>query len=91
VLRGWGASPDVPARHDITVKDVRVRNVPTNIRDWRGGTERHGAVRDACTGGHTLYPRFDPSIYCDSLSFATDCVTCAILPPFVARLTPSSN
>src|SRR5437763_4534930 len=42
VLRGWGPAPDQPARHDITVKDVRVRNVPTNIRDWRGGTERHG-------------------------------------------------
>src|SRR6516162_3127896 len=42
VLRGWGATPDQPARHDITVGDVRVRNVPTNIRDWRGGTERHG-------------------------------------------------
>jgi Beta-lactamase superfamily domain len=42
VLRGWGPTPDQPARHDITVRDVRVRNVPTNIRDWRGGTERHG-------------------------------------------------
>jgi len=42
VLRGWGPTPDEPARHDITVRDVRVRNVPTNIRDWRGGTERHG-------------------------------------------------
>src|SRR5690242_483928 len=42
VLRGWGPSPEQPARHDISVKDVRVRNVPTNIRDWRGGTERHG-------------------------------------------------
>ena len=43
VLRGWGPSPDQPARHDVQVKDVRVRNVPTNIRDWRGGgTERHG-------------------------------------------------
>src|SRR5262249_763613 len=42
VLRGWGPSPDVPARHDLTLKDVRVRNVPTNIRDWNGGTERHG-------------------------------------------------
>jgi L-ascorbate metabolism protein UlaG (beta-lactamase superfamily) len=42
VLRGWGPSPDEPARHDVTLKDVRVRNVPTNIRDWRGGTERHG-------------------------------------------------
>ena len=43
VLRGWGPSPEQPARHDVQVKDVRVRNVPTNIRDWRGGgTERHG-------------------------------------------------
>jgi L-ascorbate metabolism protein UlaG (beta-lactamase superfamily) len=43
VLRGWGPSPDQPARHDMTFQDVRVRNVPTNIRDWAGGgTERHG-------------------------------------------------
>jgi L-ascorbate metabolism protein UlaG (beta-lactamase superfamily) len=43
VLRGWGTSPDQPARHDVTVRDVRVRNVPTNIRNWQGGgTERHG-------------------------------------------------
>jgi L-ascorbate metabolism protein UlaG (beta-lactamase superfamily) len=42
VLRGWGPSPEEPARHDITYEDVRVRNVPTNIRDWSGGTERHG-------------------------------------------------
>jgi L-ascorbate metabolism protein UlaG (beta-lactamase superfamily) len=42
VLRGWGPSEDQPARHDLQVRDVRVRNVPTNIRDWRGGTERHG-------------------------------------------------
>jgi L-ascorbate metabolism protein UlaG (beta-lactamase superfamily) len=42
VLRGWGPSPEQPARHDIQVADVRVRNVPTNIRTWAGGTERHG-------------------------------------------------
>ncbi|MFL4968706.1 MAG: MBL fold metallo-hydrolase [Xanthobacteraceae bacterium] len=43
VLRGWGPSPDQPARHDMTFQDVRVRNIPTNIRDWvGGGTERHG-------------------------------------------------
>ena len=42
VLRGWGPSPDQPARHDIQFGDVRVRNVPTNIRNWSGGTERHG-------------------------------------------------
>src|SRR5215472_1730891 len=42
VLRGWGRSESEPARHDITLKDVRVRNVPTNIRNWAGGTERNG-------------------------------------------------
>jgi L-ascorbate metabolism protein UlaG (beta-lactamase superfamily) len=43
VLRGWGPSPEQPARHDLQVGDVRVRNVPTNIRSWAdGGTERHG-------------------------------------------------
>ncbi|HWL30985.1 MAG TPA: MBL fold metallo-hydrolase [Xanthobacteraceae bacterium] len=42
VLRGWGTSPDQPARHDLQYRDVRVRNVPTNIRTWNGGTERHG-------------------------------------------------
>ena len=43
VLRGWGMSEDKPARYDVSVRDVRVRNVPTNIRSWLdGGTERHG-------------------------------------------------
>jgi len=43
VLRGWGPSPEQPARHDLQVRDVRIRNVPTNIRSWDGGgTERHG-------------------------------------------------
>ena len=42
VLRGWGPSPEQPARHDVQVNDVRVRNVPTNIRSWGGDTERHG-------------------------------------------------
>jgi len=42
VLRGW-AGEEKPARIDIQEKDVRVRNVPTNIRRWDGGgTERHG-------------------------------------------------
>jgi L-ascorbate metabolism protein UlaG (beta-lactamase superfamily) len=41
VLRGW-AEEQKPARIDMTYKDVRVRNVPTNIRSWDGGTERHG-------------------------------------------------
>jgi hypothetical protein len=42
VLRGW-AGNERPARIDMTFKDVRVRNVPTNIRTSGGGeTERHG-------------------------------------------------
>jgi L-ascorbate metabolism protein UlaG (beta-lactamase superfamily) len=41
VLRGW-AGDQKPARIDLTYKDVRVRNVPTNIRTFDGGTERHG-------------------------------------------------
>jgi L-ascorbate metabolism protein UlaG (beta-lactamase superfamily) len=42
VLRGW-ADDEKPARIDLSYKDVRVRNVPTNIRSWTtGGTERHG-------------------------------------------------
>jgi L-ascorbate metabolism protein UlaG (beta-lactamase superfamily) len=41
VLRGW-AEDEKPARVDLQYKDVRVRNVPTNIRSWDGGTERHG-------------------------------------------------
>jgi L-ascorbate metabolism protein UlaG (beta-lactamase superfamily) len=42
VLRGWGESPDQPAIWDLKYRDVRVRNVPTNIRNWSGGTERYG-------------------------------------------------
>jgi len=41
VLRGW-AEAQKPARIDLQYKDVRVRNVPTNIRSWDGGTEFHG-------------------------------------------------
>ncbi len=42
VLRGWGESQDKPAIWDLKYRDVRVRNVPTNIRDFGGGTERYG-------------------------------------------------
>jgi L-ascorbate metabolism protein UlaG (beta-lactamase superfamily) len=41
VLHGW-ADDQRPARVDLQYKDVRVRNVPTNIRTFEGGTERHG-------------------------------------------------
>ncbi|MHB2168907.1 MBL fold metallo-hydrolase [Alsobacter sp. R-9] len=41
VLKGWNPEGGA-ARHDLAVGDVRVRNVPTSIRDWGGGTERDG-------------------------------------------------
>jgi L-ascorbate metabolism protein UlaG (beta-lactamase superfamily) len=41
VLRGWGREGE-PARHDLQVDDVWVRNVVTNIRDWGGGTTLNG-------------------------------------------------
>ena len=41
VLRGW--NPDGgAARHDVTHEDVRVRNIPTNIRHYGGGTDVFG-------------------------------------------------
>jgi L-ascorbate metabolism protein UlaG (beta-lactamase superfamily) len=42
VLRGWGPSPEEPAVWDLKYRDVRVRNVPTNIRNFTGGTESYG-------------------------------------------------
>jgi L-ascorbate metabolism protein UlaG (beta-lactamase superfamily) len=42
VLRGWGPSETEPAIWDLKYRDVRVRNVPTNIRRFDGGTERYG-------------------------------------------------
>jgi L-ascorbate metabolism protein UlaG (beta-lactamase superfamily) len=44
VLRGWGDTPEQPAIWDLKYRDVRVRNVPTNIRSYYGSTvtERHG-------------------------------------------------
>lgn len=36
VLRGWNPEGG-PAMHDVTYDDVRVRNVPTNIRSYAGG------------------------------------------------------
>ena len=41
VLRGWNPLGGT-AQHDVTVGDMRVRNVPTSIRDYGGGTERDG-------------------------------------------------
>lgn len=66
VLRGWGENGQ-PAHWDLTVGDVRIRNVPTNIRDWGGGTEEFGnSIFVFETGGlcvahlghlhHTLLP-----------------------------------
>lgn len=41
VLRGWNPAGGA-AQHDVTVDDLRVRNVSTNIRGWSGETDMHG-------------------------------------------------
>lgn len=41
VLRGWHDSSG-PRNWDVVVGDMRVTNLPTNIRDWQGGTEVYG-------------------------------------------------
>ena len=41
VLRGWNPAGGW-AQHDVSLEDVRVRNIPTNIRDWQGGTQEFG-------------------------------------------------
>ncbi|TQV70614.1 MBL fold metallo-hydrolase [Denitrobaculum tricleocarpae] len=59
VLRGWNPQGG-PAKHNLTVEDVLIRNVPTDIRRWDGGAERDGnsififEVADLCIGhlGH---------------------------------------
>jgi len=41
VLRGW-RDDGKPTDWDLRFQDVRIRSVATNIRDWGGGTQRHG-------------------------------------------------
>jgi L-ascorbate metabolism protein UlaG (beta-lactamase superfamily) len=41
VLHGW-RDDGKAAQIDLTVGDMHVANLPTNIRDWQGGTEIYG-------------------------------------------------
>jgi L-ascorbate metabolism protein UlaG (beta-lactamase superfamily) len=41
VLHGW-RDDGKPAQIDLSVGDMHVANLPTNIRDWQGGTEVYG-------------------------------------------------
>jgi len=41
VLRGW-RDDGQPAQIDLTLRDLHVGNLPTNIRDGQGGTEVYG-------------------------------------------------
>jgi len=69
VLRGWNPEGG-PAKHDLTVRDVRVRNVATNIRDWGGGYIPHGnsififEIAGMCIGhlGHLHHTLTDQQI-----------------------------
>ena len=41
VLHGW-RDDGGPARIDFSERDLRIHNLPTNIRNWGGGTEMYG-------------------------------------------------
>ncbi|MDQ0509495.1 MBL fold metallo-hydrolase [Ancylobacter amanitiformis] len=41
VLKGWREDREA-ARYDLEIGDLWVGNLPTNIRDWEGGTIRNG-------------------------------------------------
>ncbi|MBI4182724.1 MAG: MBL fold metallo-hydrolase [Proteobacteria bacterium] len=41
VLRGWDPEGGA-ARHDLAYKDVQIWNIPTNVRDFAGGTRING-------------------------------------------------
>jgi L-ascorbate metabolism protein UlaG (beta-lactamase superfamily) len=41
VLHGWQEGPKPPS-YDVRLGDLRVTNLPTNIRNWNGGTEING-------------------------------------------------
>jgi L-ascorbate metabolism protein UlaG (beta-lactamase superfamily) len=41
VLHGW-RDDGKPAQIDLAVGDMHIVNLPTNIRDWQGGTEVYG-------------------------------------------------
>ncbi|MBS4045935.1 MAG: MBL fold metallo-hydrolase [Alphaproteobacteria bacterium] len=71
VLRGWSYQ-DKPARHNVQFRDMRVRNVPTNIRNYGNGTEFDGnsififEVGDLCLAhlGH-LHHKLTPGHLAD--------------------------
>jgi L-ascorbate metabolism protein UlaG (beta-lactamase superfamily) len=66
VLRGWPVN-GVPAQYSLTVGDVFIRNVTTDIRGWNGVREKDGnsififEVADLCIGhlGH-LHHKLGP-------------------------------
>jgi L-ascorbate metabolism protein UlaG (beta-lactamase superfamily) len=63
LLPGWTPNGEA-ARHDVTVADMRVRNVATNIRDYSGRTDFDGnsmfvfEIGDLCIAhlGHLHHP-----------------------------------
>ncbi|PZU94955.1 MAG: hypothetical protein DI527_01610 [Chelatococcus sp.] len=64
VLPGWDPAGQGAARHDVTLGDMRVRNVPTNIRSYSGATDYDGnsifvfEIGDLCVAhlGHLHHP-----------------------------------
>ena len=64
VLPGWDPTGAGAAKHDVTLGDMRVRNVPTNIRSYSGSTDFDGnsmfvfEIGELCVAhlGHLHHP-----------------------------------
>jgi L-ascorbate metabolism protein UlaG (beta-lactamase superfamily) len=64
VLPGWDPTGVGAAKHDVTLGDMRVRNVPTNIRSYAGSTDFDGnsmfvfEIGELCVAhlGHLHHP-----------------------------------
>jgi L-ascorbate metabolism protein UlaG (beta-lactamase superfamily) len=64
VLPGWDPTGAGAAKHDVTLGDMRVRNVPTNIRSYSNSTDFDGnsmfvfEIGDLCVAhlGHLHHP-----------------------------------
>lgn len=64
LLPGWDPTGKGAAKHDVTLGDMRVRNVPTNIRSYSGTTDFDGnsmfvfEIGDLCIAhlGHLHHP-----------------------------------